>query len=109
MQACLLKTNKGARFHFGEASGVARATSHFLHSDTLFSAIINAWAVKNRETVDEFIAICKRGEFKISSGFYCVETDGKTVFFLPKPVSLNLLPFDNPSKLERITMISAGI
>lgn len=112
MQACLLIPNKGARFHFGEASddyvNMPQATSHFIHADTLFSAIVNAWVVKNPETVDEFIEICKRGGFKISSGFYCVETGGKIVFFLPKPVSLNL----DPSKLERIEriqMVSAGI
>lgn len=116
MQACLLMPNKGARFHFGEASGdmpnAPQTTSHFLHSDTLFSAIVNAWAVKNPETVDEFIAVCKRGEFNISSGFYCVQTYGKTVFFLPKPVSLNLLSFEDPlilERIERIKMISAGI
>ena len=116
MQACLLKSNKGARFHFGEASGeladTPQTTSHFLHADTLFSAIINAWAIKNPETVEEFISVCKQGEFKISSGFYCVQTCGKTVFFLPKPVSLNLLSIEEPQKLERIErikMISAGI
>jgi CRISPR-associated protein Csm4 len=117
MQVCLLKSKKDARFHFGESlyAGAKeeynnlQTVSHFLHADTLFSAIVSAWALTNPETVEDFIVICKRGDFKISSAFYCVETKQKTVFFLPKPVSLNLFHFNEPEKLKQIQMISTGI
>ncbi|MDR1583607.1 MAG: type III-A CRISPR-associated RAMP protein Csm4 [Prevotellaceae bacterium] len=117
MQAIILKSKAGTRFHFGEALGssegknanVQQAISSILHSDTLFSAIVNAWAFRNPETVDDFIAASQRNEFKISSGFYCLKTSDRTVFFLPKPVTLNLCQVDEPKALKRIKMISAGV
>jgi CRISPR-associated protein Csm4 len=117
MQAIILKSKPGTRFHFGEALGsgegrnanAQQSVSSILHSDTLFSAIVNAWALRNPETVDDFIAACKRNEFKISSGFHCLKIGGRTVFFLPKPVTLNLYPTKDPKALKRVKMISAGV
>ncbi|MDR2652200.1 MAG: type III-A CRISPR-associated RAMP protein Csm4 [Prevotellaceae bacterium] len=117
MQAIILKSKAGTRFHFGEALGssegknanVQQAISSILHSDTLFSAIVNAWALRSPETIGDFIAACQRNEFKISSGFYCLKTNNSTIFFLPKPVTLNLCPADNPKVLKRVKMISAGV
>lgn len=117
MQVCLLKSNKGARFHFGESVSFSEkdeinalhSTTHYLYADTLFSAIINAWALKNPHTLENFISVCKKGYFKISSGFYCIKTKQKTVFFLPKPVSLNLLYNNDSKKIKRIKLISSGI
>ncbi|MDR0753769.1 MAG: type III-A CRISPR-associated RAMP protein Csm4 [Prevotellaceae bacterium] len=117
MQAIILKSGAGTRFHFGEVLGSAegknanaqQAISSILHSDTLFSAIVNAWALRNPETVDSFIAACRSNEFKISSGFYCLKTGERTVFFLPKPVSLNLCTANDPKALKRVKMISVGV
>jgi CRISPR type III-A-associated RAMP protein Csm4 len=119
MQAIILKSSTGTRFHFGEALGSAegrnanalQAISSILHSDTLFSAIVNAWALRNPETVDEFIASCRRNEFRISSGFYCLKIGERIIFFLPKPVTLNFCAnaTDNPKALKRLKMISVGV
>ena len=118
MQAYILTSNLGMRFRFGEALGAytkaqnnaQRITvSEYLHSDALWSALVNAWAFCHPESVENFIAECRNGSFKLSSIFYCVDYHGKQVFFLPKPVSLNLIQSDESSKSEKIKFISKGI
>jgi CRISPR-associated protein Csm4 len=117
MQAYILKSNLGTRFCFGKALGAytnevnnaQKTTSDYLHSDTLWSALVNAWAFCCPETVESFIDECKNGNFKLSSAFYCVEYNKKQVFFLPKPVSLNLFSFNEPKKLKKIKFISKGV
>lgn len=124
MKAIKLKSKPEARFHFGKALGAftedanntQKSTSDYLHSDTLWSALVNAWALSCPETVEKFIDECKLGKFKLSSAFYCYEplSDGneekhKTVFFLPKPVSLNLLKHSEPKLLKKVKFISKGI
>jgi CRISPR-associated protein Csm4 len=117
MQAYILKSNLGTRFRFGEALGAyteethnaQKTTSDYLHSDTLWSALVNAWAFCNPETVENFISECNNGNFKLSSAFYCVEYNAKKVFLLPKPVSMNLFSIDEPKKLKKIKFISKGV
>ena len=117
MQAYILKSNPGTRFRFGEALGAyteeqsntQKTTSEFLHSDTLWSALVNAWALCCPETVEDFISECETGKFKLSSAFYCVEFKGNNIYFLPKPVSLNLFQFDEPKKLKKVKFISKGV
>jgi CRISPR-associated protein Csm4 len=117
MQAIILKSNLGTRFHFGKALGAyieenhnaQKTTSDYLHSDTLWSALVNAWTFRCPETVESFIAECKKGNFKLSSAFYCVEYNKEQVFFLPKPVSLNLVKFAEPKKLKKVKFISKGV
>jgi len=117
MHAIVLKSNPGTRFRFGEALGafkeekhnLQKSTSYYLHSDTLWSALVNAWALCASTTVDSFIFECKNGKFKLSSAFYCVEYKGNYVYFLPKPVSLNLFQHDDPKKLKKIKFISKGV
>ena len=119
MQAYILRASPGSRFHFGEALGAyteeqsnaQKTTSEYLHSDTLWSALVNAWAFCHPDSVEDFIDECRKGHFKLSSAFYCVEypnTDTQ-VFFLPKPVSLNLFQFEEPKKLKKIKFISKGV
>jgi CRISPR-associated protein Csm4 len=128
MNAIILKSNPGVRFRFGEAFGAfteeshnqQKTTSGYLHSDTLWSALVNAWALACPETVESFILACRKGNFKLSSAFYCFcsrrrgldpQSSGETepVFFLPKPASLNLFQFAEPKKLKKIKFISKGI
>ena len=118
MQAYILKSNFGTRFRFGETQEVSTnsqnntqkiTTSECIHSDTLWSALVNAWVFCHPESVENFITECKNERFKLSSAFYCIEYQNKPVFFLPKPVSLNLFQFDEPKKTEKIKFISKGI
>lgn len=117
MQAIILNSNPGTRFRFGEALGAyteelhnaQKTTSDFLHSDTLWSALVNAWAMTCPDSVENFLLACNNGQFKISSAFYFVEYNGENLFFLPKPACLNLIKTDNPKNLKRIKFISKGI
>ncbi len=117
MQAIILKSNPGTRFRFGEALGAyteelnnaQKTTSDYLHSDTLWSALVNAWALTCPDSLENFLLACNNGQFKLSSAFYCVEYKGNKVFFLPKPATLNLFQTDEPKKLKRIKFISKGI
>jgi len=122
MKAVLLNFNEGTRFHLGKAMGAfteetnnsQKTTSDYIHSDTLWSALVNAWALSNPDTVDVFISECKAEKFLISSAFYhYVNSDngGKNsnIFFLPKPTSLNLYKFSDPKKLKKVRFISKGV
>ena len=117
MQAIILNSNPGTRFRFGEALGAyteeshnaQKTTSDYLHSDTLWSALVNAWVLTCPDSVENFLLACNNGQFKLSSAFYYVEYNGNKVFFLPKPVTLNLFQTSEPKKLKRIKFISKGI
>lgn len=120
MKAIILNSNLGTRFRFGKAMGAfteethntQKTTSEYLHSDTLWSALVNAWTLTNPETVNKFISACNRGEFKLTSAFYSYHLnreDNSVIYFLPKPVSLNLSNFAEPKRLKRIKFISKGV
>jgi len=119
MQSYILKVTPGTRFRFGKAQGVypenesnaQKSTSGIFHSDTLFSALVNAWAICHPETLDMFLDSCRSGKFTTSSGFYHVSDKRKKtdVFFLPKPVCINLHTFREHKKLRKVEFISKGI
>lgn len=120
MKAIILNSNTSTRFRFGKSIGAfteevhntQKNTSEYLHSDTLWSALVNAWAMSSPETINEFISSCERGEFKISSTYYSYHASdkkGEPIFFLPKPVSLNLTKFDEPKRLKKIKFISKAV
>ncbi|MFA7589483.1 MAG: type III-A CRISPR-associated RAMP protein Csm4 [Acholeplasmataceae bacterium] len=116
MQAIILRSKDGSRFHFGKALAVGKndanalaSVSEYLHSDTLWSALVNAWALSSPDTIENFISECRNEKFKLSSAFYCLEYNHKSIFFLPKPASLNLCQFNEPKKLKKIKFISKGI
>lgn len=122
MKAFYLKIPQGARFHFGVAMGVypeeesnnRKISSEILHSDTLFSALVNAWALTCPDTLQTFIKECESHKFALSSAFYHVynRANGKHIYFLPKPVTIDLTVLKNSADLKRlrkIEMISKGI
>jgi CRISPR type III-A-associated RAMP protein Csm4 len=114
MKIIILRSRPGTRFHFGKALGAyteelhntQKTTSDYLHSDTLWSALVNSWALSCPETVEDFIAQCINENFKLSSAFYCLN---KSLFFLPKPLSLNLFKVTDPKRMKNIRFISKGI
>lgn len=125
MKVIILYSKTGTRFHFGKALGAfteeshntQKMTSDYLHSDTLWSALVNAWALSCPESVEDFIIHCKNGKFKLSSAFYCIAPNlqkeqmnkNNAVFFLPKPTSLNLFKFSEPKKMKKVKFISKGV
>lgn len=119
MQAVILKCKPNAQFHFGQIAIDENTslddTSEYLHSDTLFSAIINTAAKVYPQSVNNLIERFEKGDLAISSGFYCVEIEaGQYVYFLPKPLSCNALKLDNGSrdkfkKLKKVKYISKKV
>lgn len=92
IKAVVLELTPNSRFHFGKASIDANTaladTDEFLHSDVLFSALVNNLAqVKDKAFVDEFVACFERRGIKISSGFYCIKEGDNYEYLLPKPVT----------------------
>lgn len=112
MKIARIPLNVGSRFHFGEFridTNVGHSsTSVIAHSDTLFSAIINCAAVLGNADilVNEF----KNSETNISSLFYYLKRGDSIVYFLPKPVSLELDNKDgNHKKRNKIKFVSLGV
>lgn len=117
MKAVILKTKPNAQFHLGKIAldidTSLDATSEYIHSDTLFSAIINILAKIYPEKVADFIEHFEQSNLKISSGFYCMELGKATIYFLPKPIQ-TVLPKSsdknpNHKALKKIQFVSLGV
>lgn len=124
MKVKLLKVKPNSRFHFGkpmiDSDTSLTETDEFIHSDVLFSALINNLStVKSKEEVDQFIQGFESGAIKISSGFYCIENEKtsdiekKYLFFLPRPVhlvnSIGIGEYDKVKQVKRIKFIDAAL
>ena len=103
-----------SHFHFGEFkidSNVAlSSTSAFMHSDTLFSAMVNTCA-KVDDHADSFVKLFKQGSINISSLFYYLKKDDVIVYLLPKPGFIDIFsPQDGNHKLRaKVNMVSLGV
>jgi CRISPR-associated protein Csm4 len=87
MKQVILKCKSNSQFRFGKANqgGPASVGSEIIHSDTLFSALVNICSACG-DDVEDFIRQFESGEISISSGFPCIETSlGKYIYFVPKP------------------------
>ena len=95
MNAVILKCKPFSAFHFGQVAVDADTslndTSEFLHSDTLFSAIINLAARVYPSEVNTLLALFGHNDVlpkvRLSSGFYCLQKGESFLYFLPKPLS----------------------
>ncbi len=100
-----------SRFHFGELklddNLALSSSSLFAHSDTLFSALVNSFS-KFNGGAEDFMNSFKNGDIKISSLFYYLSSNDKTIYFLPKPIYLNInSPKDGLHKFRnRIKFVS---
>ncbi|MEX2513505.1 MAG: type III-A CRISPR-associated RAMP protein Csm4 [Cyclobacteriaceae bacterium] len=113
MKRIILKCRPGARFHLGKSvSDVSLQlsdTSEYIHSDTLFSALINALAKALPDKVNQLVEAFESDKVKISSAFYCLEPKGKGldwVYFLPIPVVFPNLAGSNYKAAKKIKFIS---
>lgn len=122
MQAAILKCFPCAQFHFGklglDENMSLDDTSKYIHSDTLYSAIINEhnklYGNDNGET-DLFVKAFEANKINISSAFYALTIQGKpTVYFFPSPVTASFLPqkkevIEQAKKIKKISFVSTGI
>lgn len=119
-KAVILKCLPQSRFHFGrvglDVNTSLNDSSIIPHSDTLFSAMIHVGArlLEHDAEVDALVDLF-RGEnaapkVKISSGCYCLENaKGDFLYFLPKPLHLNLIKTEHPKDLKKIQFISKEV
>lgn len=115
----ILKLRPNSRFHFGKPlidnDTSLTDTDTYLHSDVLFSALVNNLAsIKSKEEVDYFINAFSNGKIKISSVFYCVKSsDNSFTFLLPKPVNLvnrvDINDYDSIKLLKKVQFIDANL
>ena len=116
MKTISLHCKPNTRFHFGKVGidpdASLNDTSHYLHSDTLYSAIINIAVLLYGDKSTEFTHILnafKNGEIKMSSVFYCIDNINSRIYFLPKPCHWQRSVKSNFKEYNKIKFISKGI
>lgn len=116
IKTVVLELTPNSRFHFGKASidvNTALAdTDEYLHSDVLFSALVNNLAqAKDKEFVDQFVGCFKSGKIKISSGFYCIKDGDSYEYLLPKPVTAtnSIKDYSKIKTVKKIQFISTAL
>jgi CRISPR-associated protein Csm4 len=126
MQVAFLRCPPNSRFHFGtpglDENASLHQTSEWIHSDTLFSSILNTCAkVFSREETSSLFEAFQNGDINLSSAFYVFEIKNSPIeegpevirklFFLPKPDYLNLFISDHDQRKElgKVKFISQGI
>lgn len=119
MKIKVLKLKPNTRFHFGkplvDSDTSLTDTDMYLHSDVLFSALVNNLAkIKEKGDVDVFVEAFHTGRIKISSCFYCLENgDEKFTFLLPKPVTIvnqvDISDYDRIKLFKKIQFIDADL
>ena len=76
--------------HFGELGIGMEETSDRIHSDTLFSAWVSAYArLLGKDAVEELLEQFKpetEALFRLSSTFIYRQTKEKTIYYLPRPI-----------------------
>ena len=104
-----LAVRPGAQFHLGRTTpfpdSVLHDTDTVIHSDTLFSALINLAAKIGyaEELVHQF-----EKDLKVSSGFYLMEVGDRSLCFYPRPS----IPLRNEwavKKIKRIQFVSPEV
>lgn len=112
--AIILKCNTATKFHSGkirvDTTNMLEDSSEILHSDTLFSALVNLAAKVMPNQIEDFIRLFEENKLKISSIFYCLEKEDKYIYFLPKPLNFNILQSGKDRKsVKKVKYISKGI
>jgi len=118
MKIARIPLKQYSRFHFGELKLdhdlALTDTSVYAHSDTLFSALVNAYS-RIKEQADDFVDSFRTNQISISSLLLYAENkqSGNTVYFLPKPAFLAInIPKDKDrthKKKNRIKFVSIGV
>lgn len=143
MQTVILKLKPNSRFHFGkpavttpypedatdenkspserlvDTSASLTDTDTFVHSDVLFSALVNnlSRVVPQQEDLGAFINAFEDGCIRISSAFYCLEDQAKTpssgenpyLFLLPRPVdapnTIDITQYDRIKQVKKVQFV----
>ncbi len=103
----------GSQFHFGEILPQnevqnMNAVASFPSSDLLFSALVNIWA-KIFGDAGNLVALFENDKIQLSSAFFYLKYQTKTIRFLPKPVVAGLFKTEGHKKLKKIDFVSEDI
>lgn len=118
MKAIQLKLPNSAKFHLGEytedQTTTLSSTSTLIHSDVLFGAFMATLDQVEPDKINVFRKYFEEGNIAFSSAFYVVNIGKKSVYLLPKPVSLHLFQPKNINnfnvkKFKKIEFISKGV
>jgi CRISPR-associated protein Csm4 len=112
MKAIVLNCIQGSRFHFGkyapDGDTALSDSDEILHSDTLFSALINTYQELTGDA-DPLVNYFRQGAIKISSLYFCFEQNNKYTWLLPKPITFNLEETIDFKKLKSIRYITKSV
>jgi len=105
MKIVKLSPRENCKFHFGYLS--LEINDGIFHSDSLFSTICTNYIREyGEERLDEFI----RNFPKITSLFYGIEKNNKTIFFIPKSsIFIKSEKNEEKKKIKKIKFISLGV
>jgi len=115
-EAYLLRAWPHNVFRLGKTS--LDNTFEYIHSDTLFSAIMNTHAMmygqqQTRLLKELFDPATDSGQISLSSAFHCLswqqQQKAQWLFFFPKPLIYQLCPPDQLKQSKRIRFISRGL
>lgn len=122
LESITFRCQPGAQFHFGKIALDENAslddTSSLMHSDSLASAFVDtAFKVLDERVALQVLSDFETGTVRVSSLLWRLNLpSGKSVYFLPKPVSLVAIGNDSESKNQRdrketlkIQFISKGV
>jgi CRISPR-associated protein Csm4 len=112
MKAIVLNCLQGSRFHFGkyapDGDTALSDSDEILHSDTLFSALINTYQELTGDA-EPLVNYFREGAIRISSLYFCLEQNGKYTWLLPKPITFNLEETKEYKKLKSIRYLSKSV
>jgi CRISPR-associated protein Csm4 len=112
MELTICKIEQGAPFHMGTKETILEETSEYIHSDTLFSAICNAYRLLyGKDKLEELLNlyINNAPPFLLSSAFpYIGGSSDVLLFPLPKSVDLGKY-VDDRKKYKKVELISKSI
>jgi len=115
MKLAIYKCKPYSQFHFGslavDTETALNISDQRLHSDTLFSALVNeylnVWGVDS--DFNKFIEAFDSNRILISSFAYCLLNKNRMLLFFPKPVHASLLVNENFKVVKRIRFVSQKI
>ncbi len=113
MKIVELIPSTGTQFHFGEIlpwneTRNMNTVAAFPSSDLLFSALMNIWKKVYGEA-DSLKKLFEEQKVQLSSAFFYLRLENKTIRFLPKPVTADLFRTKEHKILKKISFVSEAI
>ncbi|WP_168190140.1 type III-A CRISPR-associated RAMP protein Csm4 [Caloramator sp. E03] len=107
MKRFRIKLKFTSPLHIGYKEGAFNLTETIIHSDTIFSGIINCHSLLyGKDKTDNLINEAINGNFKVSSAFYYINDE----YLYPRPVGMNFKKYvDDFKKEKKINYVSEEI